>query len=153
MMPSTILPAVLIMAASVFFFFRLWDFVFGSTVQERGTLRPLHLPLPTGPSHTFPSVGCRSPAPFCSFFFFCWMHGFHVVPPSAPLNLRYQFWSRLLHQHSAHSMVPFVRRWGVGDLYVSPPPPRCRRCWCWDAQMFSRASCCCRVSPFYLWSD
>ncbi len=60
----------------------------------------LHLPLPTCPSpfHLW-AVGCPHPSALCSF----WMHGFHVVPPSAPLNpapvRTLSTWGRLLHQH------------------------------------------------------
>lgn len=55
--------------------------VFGSTVQELGMWQPLHLPSPT-PFH--PWAVCPPPPPSTHSPCSLWMHGFHVVPPSAP---------------------------------------------------------------------
>lgn len=74
-----------------------------------------------------------------------WMHGFHVVPPSAPLNLapvselRQHEASCRINTASAHSMVRVSGSVG----------PRCARCWCWIASVISGASCW-WVSPFFL---
>lgn len=96
---------------------------------------------------TSPSVGCWLPPPPPPSALF-WMHGLHVVPPSAPLNpapvQTLSTWGRLLHQHcscSQHGPSPVccpIRLSGSGMICTFALTPK--KCWCWDAQTFSRES-------------
>lgn len=82
--------------------------VFGSTVQELGMWQPLHLPSPT-PFH--PWAVCPTPPPSTHSPCSLWMHGFHVVPPSAPPP----------RPGETHSMGPRVRVCpGSSELWMDP---------------------------------
>lgn len=118
MMHATVLSAVLTMAslfacglsAQLAHFFVLWSVVLYLAAQCRVSTHiapppphpSLHLPLPTCPSpfHLW-ALGCPHPCALCSF----WMHGFHVVPPSAPLNPRTSSNSVNLRQAAASTLL------------------------------------------------